>query len=52
MMQNIDMNEISIQSNRAADDLDDIDRRLLDLLQADAARTNQALAEARSEGVV
>ena len=26
--------------------LDDIDRRLLDLLQADATRTNQALAEA------
>ena len=46
MMQNVDMNEISIQSNRATDDLDDIDRRLLDLLQADAARTNQALAEA------
>jgi DNA-binding Lrp family transcriptional regulator len=28
------------------DDPDDIDRRLLDLLQADASRTNQALAEA------
>ena len=28
------------------DDLDDIDRRLLELLQADASRTNQALAEA------
>ncbi len=46
MMQNVDMDEISIQPNRATDDLDDIDRRLLDLLQADAARTNQALAEA------
>ena len=46
MMQYIYMNEISIQSARPADDLDDIDRRLLDLLQADAARTNQALAEA------
>ena len=45
-MQNIYMNEISIQSNRSIDDLDDIDRRLLDLLQADAARTNQALAVA------
>ena len=40
------MNEISIQSGGPPDDLDDIDRRLLDLLQADAARTNQALAEA------
>lgn len=28
------------------DALDDVDRRLLDLLQADATRTNQALAEA------
>jgi DNA-binding Lrp family transcriptional regulator len=28
------------------DDPDEIDRRLLDLLQADASRTNQALAEA------
>ncbi|NBU89576.1 MAG: Lrp/AsnC family transcriptional regulator, partial [Betaproteobacteria bacterium] len=27
-------------------DLDDIDHRLLDLLQADASRSNQALAEA------
>ena len=46
MVQNIGMNEISIQTARPTDDLDDIDRRLLDLLQADAARTNQALAEA------
>ena len=28
------------------EELDDVDRRLLDLLQADATRTNQALAEA------
>ena len=40
------MNEISIQSNVGRDELDDIDRRLLDLLQTDATRTNQALAEA------
>ena len=46
MMQNIWMNEISIQAIGSADPLDDIDRRLLDLLQADAARTNQALAQA------
>jgi len=32
--------------NQAEGELDDIDRRLLDLLQADASRTNQALAEA------
>jgi Lrp/AsnC family leucine-responsive transcriptional regulator len=38
------MNEISGQLT--AKDLDDIDRRLLDLLQSDATRTNQALAEA------
>jgi DNA-binding Lrp family transcriptional regulator len=31
---------------RSTDDLDAIDRRLLDLLQGDASRTNQALAEA------
>jgi Lrp/AsnC family leucine-responsive transcriptional regulator len=45
-MQKESVNEIkgmAIQPNGA---LDDIDRRLLDLLQADAARTNQALAEA------
>ena len=40
------MNAIFSHAEKAADDLDDIDRRLLDLLQADAARTNQALAEA------
>jgi DNA-binding Lrp family transcriptional regulator len=38
------MDEISGQLT--ARDLDDIDRRLLDLLQSDATRTNQALAEA------
>lgn len=32
--------------NQGANTLDGIDRRLLDLLQADASRTNQALAEA------
>ena len=40
------MNEISNHSSRSDDELDDIDRRLLDLLQADATRTNQALAAA------
>ena len=40
------MNEISGNVELGADELDDIDRRLLDLLQADATRTNQALAEA------
>ena len=40
------MNEISIQSSLGHEALDDIDRRLLDLLQTDASRTNQALAEA------
>jgi len=38
--------EISDRINLAGGELDDIDRRLLDLLQADATRTNQALAEA------
>jgi len=38
------MNEIYIRANQGNEELDDIDRRLLDLLQADAARTNQALA--------
>ena len=46
MVQNMNMNEISIQPDRSTDDLDDIDRRLLELLQADAARTTPALAEA------
>src|SRR3954469_18613074 len=40
------MNEISMQDASRGYDLDDIDRRLLDLLQQDATRTNQALAEA------
>lgn len=39
------MSEIS-NLQLAADLLDEIDRRLLDLLQSDATRTNQALAEA------
>jgi len=38
------MEEIKTQSS--GDELDAIDRRLLDLLQADASRTNQALAAA------
>ena len=40
------MNEISGLGAAVDDPLDDIDRRLLDLLQSDASRTNQALAEA------
>ena len=46
LIHNVNMNAISIQPSGGADELDDIDRRLLDLLQTDAARTNQALAEA------
>jgi DNA-binding Lrp family transcriptional regulator len=42
-MQNLPMNEIFGQIFGS---LDDTDLRLLDLLQADASRTNQALAEA------
>jgi len=42
-MQNGVMDEIKSQNEGP---LDDIDRRLLDLLQTDATRTNQALAEA------
>ncbi len=45
-MQNKAMNERLKLIGLASGDLDDIDRRLLDLLQADATRTNQALAEA------
>src|SRR5450432_2649717 len=41
-MQNTSMN--AIKEN--IEPIDDIDRRLLDLLQTDASRTNQALAEA------
>ena len=40
------MGEINGSTNLAIEPLDDIDRRLLALLQADASRTNQALAEA------
>jgi Lrp/AsnC family leucine-responsive transcriptional regulator len=40
------MNEIKALSAETSFELDDIDLRLLDLLQADASRTNQALAEA------
>ena len=40
------MNADSRPRSREAEPLDDVDRHLLDLLQADAARTNQALAEA------
>src|SRR5437762_665142 len=40
------MNEIKSLPKVGEDDPDAIDRRLLDLLQDDASRTNQALAEA------
>jgi len=40
------VSEISLHPSAAGESLDDIDRRLLDLLQSDASRTNQALAEA------
>jgi len=40
------MNERNGLPKKGEESPDDIDRRLLDLLQADAARTNQALAEA------
>jgi len=40
------MSEISSHPSEVGEALDDIDRRLLDLLQSDASRTNQALAEA------
>jgi Lrp/AsnC family leucine-responsive transcriptional regulator len=42
-VQNTGMNE---RINPAPDVWDELDRRLLDLLQTDASRTNQALAEA------
>ncbi len=45
-MQNIDVNEINRLPKMGDVALDDVDRRLLDLLQSDATRTNQALAEA------
>jgi Lrp/AsnC family transcriptional regulator, leucine-responsive regulatory protein len=40
------MNEIKYDDKAATELLDDVDRRLLNLLQADASQTNQALAEA------
>jgi len=45
-MRNHSMNEIKHHPMMGEDDPDVIDRRLLDLLQEDASRTNQALAEA------
>jgi Lrp/AsnC family leucine-responsive transcriptional regulator len=40
------VNEIKHRQLADENGLDDVDRRLLDLLQTDATRTNQALAEA------
>jgi DNA-binding Lrp family transcriptional regulator len=40
------MQEITVHQQEAPTELDEIDHRLLDLLQADASRTNHALAEA------
>ena len=45
-MQNNQINAIKDNAETAAELLDDVDRRLLHLLQADASQTNQALAEA------
>ena len=45
-MQNNMMNAIKDKDEATAELLDDVDRRLLHLLQADASQTNQALAEA------
>jgi DNA-binding Lrp family transcriptional regulator len=45
-VQNNGMDESSSLAPDAIEALDAIDRRLLDLLQTDATRTNQALAEA------
>jgi Lrp/AsnC family leucine-responsive transcriptional regulator len=45
-MHNQAMDEIKNLPKMGEGDPDDIDRRLLDLLQDDASRTNQALAEA------
>ena len=45
-MQNKDVDAIKNLPKMGEEELDDVDRRLLDLLQADATRTNQALAEA------
>ena len=44
-MQKVQISEIKNLADGAENPPDDIDRRLLDLLQADASRTNQALAE-------
>ena len=46
IVQNRSVNESFQLSERGGEELDDIDRRLLDLLQTDATRTNQALAAA------
>lgn len=45
-MQNRSMNERKDLAELSISGLDEIDRRLLELLQLDATRTNQALAEA------
>ena len=44
IVQNCHVNESYILTKQGNEELDDIDRRLLDLLQTDATRTNQALA--------
>jgi Lrp/AsnC family leucine-responsive transcriptional regulator len=44
IVQNLHVNESYILTRQGNEELDDIDRRLLDLLQTDATRTNQALA--------
>src|SRR3982751_6626454 len=46
MVQNAAVDAIKNLPKMGEEELDDVDRRLLDLLQADATRTNQALAEA------
>ena len=43
---NQSMNEMKSLPKMGEDEPDDIDRRLLELLQVDSSRTNQALAEA------
>ena len=45
MVQNMDVDAIKNLPKMGEEELDDVDRRLLDLLQRDATRTNQALAE-------
>ena len=44
-MQNAAVDAINNLPKMGEEELDDVDRRLLDLLQRDATRTNQALAE-------